>query len=72
MLFCVLCFAAMDDHGGHRGYMVHVLSQWQRPVALREALVMLHWAMHTTLHRRMCVAIKTSSKPCVFYSLSTR
>ena len=49
-----------------------VIAQWQRPVASHEALIMLYWEMHGTLHRRICVVIKMTSKPCLFFSLSTR
>jgi hypothetical protein len=62
-----LCVAAIDDHGGHRGNTVHSLSQWQRPVAPLEALVMLHWAMHAASHRRIRMAIKMASVPRVFF-----
>ncbi len=67
MFFVVCCVAAVDDHVGRRGNTVHVLARWQRPVAPREALVVLHRAMHAALHRRICMAIKTASKPCEFF-----
>jgi hypothetical protein len=46
---------------------VHALAQWQRPVALHEALAMLHWAMRAALHRCIGMAIKTASKLRVFF-----
>ncbi len=39
--------------------------QW--PVALHEAMSMLHWAMHTALHWHICMAIEMASEPCVFF-----
>ena len=32
-----------------------------------EALVVLHWTMRATLHRRIRMVIKTASKPSVFF-----
>jgi hypothetical protein len=62
-----LCVAAIDDHGGRQGNTVRALARWQRPVAPSEALGMLYRAMRITLHRRICMAIKTASKLCVFF-----
>ncbi len=39
-----------------------VLAQWWHPVASREALDLLHWAMCTVLYRRIAMAIKTATK----------
>ena len=44
--------------GGRRGNTERVVAQWWRPVASGEALVMLHWAMHSVWHRRTAMAIE--------------
>jgi hypothetical protein len=42
----VLCvFNEFVDHGSRRGNTVQALTQWWHPVALSEALDVLHWAM---------------------------
>jgi hypothetical protein len=38
-----------------------ILAQWQHPVASREALDLLHWAMRTVLYRRITVAINMAT-----------
>jgi len=43
--------------GGRWGNTEQVVAQWRRPVASGEALVMLHWAMHSIWHRRTAMAI---------------
>jgi hypothetical protein len=43
-----------------------ILAQWWRPVASSEALDLLHWAMHTVMHRHIAMAIETASKVGVF------
>ena len=40
------------------GNTEQVVARWRRPVAYGEALVMLHWAMCSILHRRTAMAIK--------------
>ena len=35
--------AKIDDHGGHQGDTVLILACWNRPLASKEALDMLHW-----------------------------
>ena len=44
--------------GGRQGDTERVVAQWQRSVASGEALVLLHWAMHSVLHRHTAMAIK--------------
>jgi hypothetical protein len=44
--------------GGCRGDTERVVAQWQRSVASGEALVMLHWAMRSVLHRRTAMSIE--------------
>jgi len=49
----------IDCHpGGRRGDTERVVVRWQHSVASGEALVMLHWAMCSVLHRRTAMAIK--------------
>jgi hypothetical protein len=52
-----------DDHGGRQGNTVHALAQWQHPEAssLSEALDVLHWVMHITLHHHNAMVIKSTS-----------
>ena len=38
--------------------MAQALTRWQHPVALNEALDVLHWVMHSTLYRCICMAIE--------------
>ena len=44
--------------GGCRGDTERVFFRWRHPVASGEALVMLHWAMRSVLHRRTAMAIE--------------
>jgi hypothetical protein len=44
--------------GGRWGDTERVVAQWRRSVAFGEALVMLHRAMNTVLHRRTAMAIE--------------
>jgi hypothetical protein len=43
-----------------------ILTQWQRPVASREALELLHRAMRAVTYRRIAMAIKTPTFLGVF------
>ncbi len=52
------CCLFVCCHGGCWGNMEQVVAQWQRPVASKVALDMLHWAMHFVLHRHMAMAIE--------------
>ena len=54
------------------GDTVRVIARWQRPVAPREALVVLYRAMGAALHRRIRMVIEMASEPRVFFSSSTR
>ena len=49
---------------------MQVIARWQRPVAPREALIVLYRVMHAALHRRIRMVIKMASEPSVFFSLS--
>ena len=44
--------------GGRRGDTERVVARWRRSVASGEALVMLHRAMRSVLHRRTAMAIE--------------
>ena len=44
--------------GGLRGDTERVVTRWWLPVASGEAMVMLHRAMRSVLHRRTAIAIK--------------
>ena len=44
--------------GGRRGDTERVVARWRRSVASGEALVMLHQAMRSVLHRRTAMTIE--------------
>ena len=46
---------------------MRVIAQWQRPVAPREALVVLYQAMHAESHRRIRMVIEMASEPRVLF-----
>jgi hypothetical protein len=46
------------DHGGHRSDAMRELARWRHPVALSEALDMLHRAMCPAWHRRIRMVIE--------------
>ncbi len=58
--FCP-CFVCCCP-GGRRSNTEQVFAQWQRPVASRVALDMLHQVMLSVLLQRTAVAIKTASR----------
>jgi hypothetical protein len=49
------------NHGGRLGNTARALAQWQHLVALHEAMDAIHQAMCPALHRRIRMAIKTTS-----------
>jgi hypothetical protein len=61
----MLCFVGhwstgnIDDHGSRPGNTLQTLTQQQCPVALGEALSMLHWARCTALPNTAAMVIKT-------------
>jgi hypothetical protein len=58
------------DHGGCWGYMAQALNQWWHPVALSEALDVLHWVMCPASYRCIAMAIKiASSLPAFFVAI---
>jgi len=61
------CFNKFVDHDGRRGNTAQALAQWQHPVALNEALDMLHWAMCPELYCHICIAIKIASDLPAFF-----
>jgi hypothetical protein len=52
--------------GGRRGDTERVVARWRRLVASGEALVMLHRAMRSVLHRRTAMAIKMARDGSTF------
>jgi hypothetical protein len=63
-----LCFFnEFVDHGGCQGATAQALTRWWHLLASIEALDVLHWAMHATSYRHICMAIKiTSDSPAFF------
>jgi hypothetical protein len=58
------------DHGGRHGALMRALALWQHPVALSEALDVLHRAMRPALHRRIRMVIEiVVDLPDIFVSL---
>ena len=58
-IFCIIAVLIVDCRpGGRRGDTERVVARWRRSVASGEALVMLHWAMRSILHRRTAMAIE--------------
>ena len=49
-----------------------MIAQWRRPVAPREALVVLYQEMRAELQQRIRMVIEIAGKPSVFFSSSTR
>jgi hypothetical protein len=54
----LIFYPEIDDHGVRQGNTGQVIAQWRRPVASKVALDMLRWAMHSSLHRRIIMAVK--------------
>jgi nucleoside phosphorylase len=52
--------------GSRRGDTEQVVARWRRSVASGEALVMLHWAMRSVLHRRTTMAIEMARNGVTF------
>ena len=55
------------NYGGRRGNAVQALARWRHLVASCEARGVLHWAMHPTSHRCICMAIKIASNLPTFF-----
>jgi hypothetical protein len=53
--------------GGRRVDTERVVARWRRSVASGEALVMLHRAMRSVLHRRTAMAIKMARDGGTFF-----
>ena len=47
----------IDDHGLHQGNTGRIIARWQRTVASKVALDMLHWVMRSSTHRRIIMAV---------------
>jgi hypothetical protein len=64
----VLCvFNKFVAHDGRQDNTVQALARWQHPVASREALDVLHWAMRPASHRRICMVIEVASNLPAFF-----
>jgi len=59
------------DHGGRRGNTAQALARWRHPLALSEALVVLHRAMRPASYRRIRMAVKIESDLPAFLSSPT-
>jgi hypothetical protein len=46
------------DHGGHQGDTAQALARWRHPLALSEALDVLHQAMRPASYRCITMAIE--------------
>jgi hypothetical protein len=55
-------------HRSHVGFMLSdiILARWQRSVASREALDLLHWGMCAVMYWRIAMVIKTATFLGVF------
>ncbi len=49
--------------------MVQALAQWRHPVALSEALDVLHWVMCPVSYRRICMAIEIAINLPEFFNV---
>ena len=47
--------------------MVQALAQWRHPVALSEALDVLHWAIRLASYRRIHMAIEIANDSTAFF-----
>jgi hypothetical protein len=64
----VLCVSfEFVDHGGRRGNTAQLIDQWRHPVALSEALDVLHRAMCPASYRHICMAIEIASNSPTFF-----
>jgi len=55
------------DHDGHRGNTAQALAQWWHPVALSEALDVLHRAMRLESYRCIAMAIEITRDSSAFF-----
>jgi hypothetical protein len=46
------------DHGSRRGNTMRALARWRHPLALSEALVVLHRAMRPASHRHIRMVVE--------------
>ncbi len=53
-----MCFFEIVDHGGRWGDTAQALARWRHPVALSEALDVLHRAMRLASFRCIAMAIE--------------
>jgi hypothetical protein len=55
------------DHGGRRGDTAQALARWLHPVALSEALDVLHRAMRLASYRCIAMAIEITRDSSAFF-----
>jgi hypothetical protein len=55
------------DHGGRQGDTMQALNRWQHPVALSEALDVLHWAMRPASYQFISMAIEIAIESPAFF-----
>jgi hypothetical protein len=55
------------DHSGRQGNTAQALNWWRHPVALSEALDVLHQAMRSASYRCIAMAIKIASNLPAFF-----
>jgi hypothetical protein len=48
----------IDDHDVRQGDKGQIIPRWRHPVASKVALNMLRQVMHSSLHRRIVMAVK--------------
>jgi hypothetical protein len=58
------------DHGGRRGDAMRALDRWRHTLASSEALVVLHWALRPTSHRRIRMVVEIVVNLSAFFVAS--
>jgi hypothetical protein len=67
-----VCFFEIVDHGGRRGDTAQALARWRHPVALSEALDVLHRAMRLASYRCIAMAIEIAiDSPACFVAVDS-
>ncbi len=62
-----MCLFEIVDHGGRQGNTAQALAQWWHPVALSEALDVLHWGMRLVSYCCIAMAIKIARDSPAFF-----
>jgi hypothetical protein len=60
----------IGDHGSRCGNSMRALAQWRHPLALSEALDVLHRAMRPASHRRIHMVVEIVVKLPAFFVVS--